>query len=162
MTADSIRVRPAGAADLDVVAALQAASFDEPWGRNGVAKLWATPGAFTLMAVAVGPEGELPAGYAMARVAADECEILSIGVAPPMRRRGAGRALVAAILAEAASLGAYHLYLEVAEDNVAARGLYMAFGFREAGRRTAYYRRAGAAIDALILVCRLGGKSPGM
>ena len=156
MTVDTCRVRLAGVADLDLVTALQAASFDEPWGREGLAKLWATPGAFALLGLVSGPEGELPAGYVLARMAADECEILSIGVAGSARRRGVGRALVAATLAEAAIRGARRLYLEVAEDNVAARGLYLAFGFRETGRRPGYYRRGGAGVDALVLACDPG------
>ncbi len=159
MTAGPCGVRLAGVADLDLVAALQAASFDEIWGREGLAKLWATPGAFALLGLVPGSDGDLPAGYVLARMAADECEILSIGVAASARRRGVGRTLVAAILAEAAARGARRLYLEVAEDNVAARGLYLAFGFRETGRRPGYYRRGGGAVDALVLVCDPGGRS---
>ena len=45
------------------------------------------------------------------------------------------------------------MFLEVAEDNRAARALYAAAGFASVGRRPAYYARPGAAdaVAALIL-----------
>jgi len=42
---------------------------------------------------------------------------------------------------EAVSRGAARLFLEVAEDNFAARKLYAALGFGAVGRRAAYYER---------------------
>ena len=45
-----------------------------------------------------------------------------------------------------------HLYLEVAEDNVAARRLYRKMGFMQVGRRRGYYKRAqDMSVDALTL-----------
>ncbi len=84
----------------------------------------------------------------MVRVAADEAEILSIGVEPAARRTGLGAALVARAAEAAHASGARTLFLEVATGNAAARALYGGFGLREAGRRKAYY---GAGEDALIL-----------
>ena len=43
------------------------------------------------------------------------------------------------------------VFLEVAEDNAAARALYAKLGFQEIGRRRAYYKRPGGAVDALTL-----------
>ena len=63
-----------------------------------------------------------------------------------------GDGLLQAALEAAEREGAKAVYLEVAEDNVAARRLYASHGFEEAGRRRAYYPRAGAgAVDALVL-----------
>ncbi|MFU1477623.1 hypothetical protein ACM25N_07930 [Roseovarius sp. C7] len=42
-------------------------------------------------------------------------------------------------------------FSEVAEDNAGAIALYRAAGFGECGRRKGYYRRAGGAVDALVL-----------
>ena len=48
--------------------------------------------------------------------------------------------------------GAAILFLEVAEDNAAARVLYARAGFVEIGRRKAYYASPdGRRIDALVL-----------
>ena len=43
------------------------------------------------------------------------------------------------------------VFLEVEEDNVAARRLYARRHFREVGRRNAYYRRPEGAARALVL-----------
>ena len=85
------------------------------------------------------------------RVAADEAEILTIGVAA--RRQGIARALMAAALERARAQGARTMFLEVAADNGAARGLYEMLGFAPAGLRQGYY--AGGA-DALLLRLELG------
>ena len=48
--------------------------------------------------------------------------------------------------------GLRELYLEVAEDNASARGLYRALGFAQVGRRPGYNDRPPTeAVDALTL-----------
>jgi len=89
------------------------------------------------------------AGYAIAHVAADEGEILNLGVAAAHRRRGVGRRLVQAMVATLAARGAAAVYLEVRESNAAARGLNQELGFREVGRRSRYYRQP--VEDAILL-----------
>jgi ribosomal-protein-alanine N-acetyltransferase len=84
----------------------------------------------------------------LARVAGDEAEILTLAVVPTLRRRGIGRCLLGRTIEHAACLGARALFLEVAADNAAARGLYAAHGLAEIGRRTEYYPDGG---DALVL-----------
>lgn len=141
-------LRPIGPFDLDCVAALHAASFvDDPWSASAIAAILATPGSFGILAIS----GAGPAGFLLGRVAADEAEILSIGVVPAMRRRGVARRLIAAAAAEAAQSGARRLFLEVAADNRAARALYLREGFAQVGRRPSYYRRGAGRMDALIL-----------
>ncbi len=109
------------------------------------------PGAFGFLAT----EEDQPVGFVLCRRAADEGEILSMGVVPEERRRGLGRRLVAAALEAASAAGAESLYLEVAEDNRAARGLYQKLGFSPVGRRKGYYRKLPRpGLDALILVHR--------
>jgi ribosomal-protein-alanine N-acetyltransferase len=89
-------------------------------------------------------------GFLLLRVAADEAEILTIGVVD--QRRGTGRALMHAAIASARAAGAVRMFLEVAAQNTAARSLYAALGFTEAGRRSAYYEDGG---DALLLALKL-------
>ena len=55
-------------------------------------------------------------------------------VREPYRRRGIGRALVAAAIAEWRLRGSHRIQLEVAHDRAAARALYAAMGFVEQGR----------------------------
>ena len=88
------------------------------------------------------------AGMILGRVAADEAEILTLAVDPGQRRRGIGTALLGAAMARATKLGAAFMFLEVAVTNDAARALYAAHGFTEAGLRRHYYTDG---TDALIL-----------
>ncbi len=87
----------------------------------------------------------------MAQGLGQECEILALGVVPRQRRAGIGAALLASVVAEARRRGAQTLFLEVAEDNTAARALYAAQGFGQIGRRPNYYRRVTGLVDALVL-----------
>lgn len=138
-----------------LIETLQNACFPEdPWEAALIARLLALPGTFAL--VVDGADQE-PCGFALVRVAADEAEILAIGVLPAARRRGLGRILVDALAHAAGTRGADRVFLEVAEDNSAARALYLAEGFEAVGRRPAYYRRpTGPNAAALILRRPLG------
>lgn len=150
----AIAIGAAGALDLDAMAAIHARCFDEPWSRADFARILAAPSGFGLVARA----GDEPAGFALARVAADECEILTLAVAPAFRRHGIGRRLLAAAVAVAAARGVHQLFLEVAEDNGAARALYAGAGFRPVGVREGYYRRGAGRVDGLTL--RRGLEAP--
>ena len=141
-------IRPAGVADLDLLAALHGACFAEGWDAASIGALFAIPGTRALIAAEAGT----PRGFILYRSAADEAEILAIGVLPDARRRGLGRHLVGAAENALAGAGICLLFLEVAEDDPAARALYGAAGFAELGRRAGYYRRAGGrACDALVM-----------
>lgn len=146
-------VAPAGRADRDALRAVYGRAFDDPFPKTAFDGLAATPGAFVLAARPPGAPGpERLGGFAVARAIADEGEILTVGVDPPLRRSGLGRALIAATLAHLGARGARAVFLEVAMDNRAARALYRTSGFVEVGRRPGYYRRAhGEVMDALLL-----------
>ena len=94
--------------------------------------------------------------FILIQVAADESEILSLGTSPQMRRAGLARALLIEAAAEAMKRAATAMFLEVAEDNLAALALYRSCGFATHGRRRAYYMRSGAQpADALMLRAQL-------
>lgn len=132
----------ATAAHAAALAAIHAAGFPprERWGPDAFALQLAMPGVFALL----DPAGAL----ILARVAADEAEILTLAVAPEARRQGRARALLAEAAAVAAAAGARALFLEVSEANAAARALYESSGFVLAGRRRRYYPDGS---DALVL-----------
>ena len=64
-----------------------------------------------------------------------EREILNLAVFPQFRRLGIASALLSEELQAEADF-----FLEVRESNLAAQALYRRFGFREVGRRRAYYQ----------------------
>jgi ribosomal-protein-alanine N-acetyltransferase len=88
-------------------------------------------------------------GYIVGRALLDEAEILNLGVAEPVRRRGIARALVRELLALFSARGVRTVFLEVRESNHPAQALYDAFGFREVGRRSRYYQKP--VEDAVVL-----------
>lgn len=77
----------------------------------------------------------------------DELHVTAVAVHPAHRRLGLGRRVLEALLEHGRGLGGARATLEVAEGNTAARALYAALGFRNAGRRRGYYRNGE---DALI------------
>lgn len=144
---------PGHAADM---AALHATMFDQPWDEAAITSLLAHPGSVALVASAGHPM--VVGGFALAQVAADEAEILTIGIAEGWRRHGLGSRLLEALKRAAERAGARSLFLEVAASNAAALALYAKHGFTESGRRKGYYvRPEGAAEDAIVMRCPLGG-----
>ena len=86
--------------------------------------------ALTLRAVAVKSEGRvLATGLTIIE---DDCAgLFDIVTADEARRRGHARTVVVSLLRHAWELGARHAYLQVQEENIAARRLYAQFGFAE-------------------------------
>ena len=87
-------------------------------------------------------------GFLVARHLAPEWELENIVVAPSVRRKGLGRRLLGALLARVQETQSEFVFLEVRESNTAARRLYESAGFRQTGRRRAYY--ANPAEDAIL------------
>ena len=138
------RVRPADARDLAAIAEIERVSFSDPWSPAQLASSLAVVATFLVAML----DGEL-AGYVIAQHAADQAEILNLGVAPAARRRGVGRALVRAAVARLRALAVRSIHLEVRESNRAAQQLYESERFVAVGRRRRYYRRPEE--DAVVL-----------
>ncbi len=159
-----VRIDAVGLAHTRVLAALHAACFDDTWSVGAMADVLASPGAFACLALAVDTPEPSPLGFALARIAADEAELLSLGVIPAERRRRIGQALLDNVLHSAEQFRATALFLEVAETNEAARRLYEANGFSAVGRRPDYYQRPNTVPVAALTLRRAlqpgsGGKS---
>jgi ribosomal-protein-alanine N-acetyltransferase len=107
--------------------------------------------------VLLAEEAGQPAGLSASSRVIDEATVLAIAVHPSRRRRGIGRALLAATLTGHAEAGASRCLLEVRASNAAARSLYRGAGFVEDGVRRGYYPARGdlAAEDAILMSRRL-------
>ena len=122
-----LQIRPVQRADLESIAAIQAAAPE--------ASQW-PPSDYLLYETRVALAGRQIIGFAAYRtLAPGEHEILNLAVSPSWRRRGVARALVGSLCSGAA--GAW--FLEVRESNRAARKLYEAMDFTETGVRLSYY-----------------------
>ena len=132
------------------VARMHAELFNPPWDEPAILKLLEHPAAAALLATA-GATRE-PAGFVIAQLAADEAEILSVGVSSKWQRLGLGRRLIEGLIRAARRAEARRLFLEVSVDNVAALRLYESLDFRRVGVRPKYYKTPGHdPVDALIL-----------
>ena len=129
-------------ADCDVMAFIHASAFRDvdAWSRNIFSLQLALPNVLGFLH----PSG----GLIMVRVAADEAEILTLAVAPGVRRAGIAAGLLRDATDEVAARGVRAVFLEVSAENIAARQLYGQAGFIQAGLRPHYYSDRS---DALIL-----------
>jgi ribosomal-protein-alanine N-acetyltransferase len=140
----------AGPDQAGAIAALHTQLFDPPWDEAGIRALLDHPASTAFVAMIGNPKTAV--GFVMGQLAADEAEILSIGVAKEWQRKGIGRRLVDGLARAVARAEVKRVFLEVAADNAAALALYRRLGFAEQGRRTGYYaRKGGPAVDALKL-----------
>ena len=107
----AVQVRQAGPADANVLTTLHAACFAQGWDVGAITQFLTAPGCLSLLAAS--PEDVIPRGLLIARIAADEAELLTLGVAPAHRRQGVAGALLLAAMIELRRAGARRLFLEV-------------------------------------------------
>jgi GNAT superfamily N-acetyltransferase len=86
---------------------------------------YAAPYGRLLLAVVDGPAGCV----GLRGGSAGDCEMKRLFVRPCYRKAGVGRALVAAIIAEARSIGYRRILLDTLPGMAAAQALYRSFGF---------------------------------
>ena len=135
--------------DASLLSTLHSACFTEGWSEDAFADLVSVRHVTALVATA---QAAASVGYIVIRCAADEAEIISLGVVPDARRMGVAGRLLAAAMAVAGDQGAKSMFLEVAEDNDGARAFYLNRRFDEVGRRPGYYQSTGGpAIDAIVM-----------
>src|SRR5437868_6113279 len=120
---DPLMVRTATTADLDAVAAIQAAAPE--------AAQW-NPADYLDHGFLIAVREKTVAGFLVFRQSApDEREILNLAVSPEFRRQNVGRSLFAA--GNKGFSGS--VFLEVRESNVAAQEFYKSLGFKVISRR---------------------------
>jgi ribosomal-protein-alanine N-acetyltransferase len=139
------RIRPFEARDVAAVAALEAVCNPKPWSAAALSA-YTERHSSKLGFVAEGNVGLI--GYIIASRAADEAEILQLGVAPESRRAGIAAKLLRELFVRLRASGVRSVFLEVRHGNTAAIGLYRSLGFGEAGERKGYYQETGE--DALL------------
>jgi ribosomal-protein-alanine N-acetyltransferase len=142
-----MNIANASAADAPLLASLHSRCFAQAWDAMAFAELLQLENVFASTV----HQGETAAGFILIRVAADEAEILMVGVLPKYRRHGLARELLRHSSGQAFDRGARTLFLEVNVNNAPARALYRKLGFDEAGQRRGYYRSCESLADALVL-----------
>lgn len=140
--------REAGLADLDVIMALEHASFPtDAWSSDLMRGEIASDHTVYLLAL----EDDEVVGYGGVQAMAGnpDTDIQTITIAEHRRGRGDGRRLLHELIRIAIARGARNVFLDVRDDNAPARGLYDAEGFVEIGRRPHYYQPDD--VDAVVM-----------
>ena len=152
-TNSDISVRRLSADDLDILLEIEKLSFRAPWSRESYHReLTENPlaryfGCFL--------EGKLVA-FAGFWLILDEGHISNIAVHPLHRKKGFGELLMRQVMIRGLLEGLRWMTLEVRVSNEAARNLYGKLGFRDLGKRRAYYEDGE---DAVIMWASLSGNT---
>lgn len=136
---------PMQEAHIAQIAALEKQCFSDPWSEVSVRSELSNPLSDWLVAE---EDGKL-IGYVGSQSVAPEADVMNLAVAPEWRKKGIGRALMKALIAQLHSRGITALFLEVRVGNIPAQNLYRGLEFVEVGRRPKYY--VNPTEDALIL-----------
>ena len=134
-------------ADLDQVAALEAACFTNPWTRAMLER--EVKGSTTARVYVLRLASGAVAAFCTCWLIVDELHINTIAVEPGRRRAGLATTLMQHVMEDAAASGARRATLEVRASYGPARQLYAKLGFVEAGLRPLYYTQPEE--DAIIL-----------
>lgn len=148
---EELSVSPATSAHADILAEIHQQGFSNAWDQANMASCLATPGTCGLIACDQNGQNE-PLGFIIYRDAVGEREILTLAVRLDARRRNVASTLLAAITKQQADANIGKIFLEVSENNFAARHLYEKAGFSACGKRKNYYtENDGQKYDAVIM-----------
>jgi ribosomal protein S18 acetylase RimI-like enzyme len=159
----TVEIRRAEPSDEGALAALDRATWTwltspaPPPGPEWTFFSERTAPADVLVAVADGAvAGYVKLGRKTPLAASDHVlEVSGIAVDPAFRRRGVGRALIDAAIAEAGARGAHRLTLRVLGPNDGARRLYESAGFVVEGVQRDEFLLAGRYVDDLLMALDL-------
>lgn len=133
----AVTIRAATDQDLDDIATIERAVFNDPWSRRSFSDLVDARHVVFLVAV----DESAVVGYAIVLVSGVESELANLAVTRLMQRQGLGARLLAKAMERARDRGASEMFLEVRASNAAAIQLYSDAGFQAVGRRVRYYAR---------------------
>ena len=131
-----VHLRVAGAPDLPALLELDARCFDEFW-RYDLRHLERFLASARL---AVAERGDEVVGYTLCTLSGGEGLLGRLCVAPELRRRGIGSALVRDAVGHVWEQGGRNVTLSTQIDNAASQELYRRERFRDTGRRYAFLR----------------------
>jgi ribosomal-protein-alanine acetyltransferase len=124
---------------------IERSSFPTPWSLENIEKLSRDSRSLFLVA----RNGNALLGFVLSWITLDKIHILKFAVDINFRRKGIGRALLAATCDKAVTRNARIIWLEVREQNSEALNFYTNMEFRTVARRKGYYGDTGE--DALLM-----------
>ena len=142
----TVSCRPLAAADIDQMAALEAACMGgDAWSVAQCAdELGRKDRSWW---VAIDDQGAVR-GYAGGQILDGQLQLFKVACAPEARRGGIARQLMERLSEDARNLGASDMLLEVRASNESAQAFYRSLGLGDVGTRPGYYSDGE---DALIM-----------
>ena len=132
--------------NVDELAKIHCASFSyapRPWTADEFESLLTSPNVKLFYEAG---------GFAIFRFAGPEAELLTIAVDPAHRRQGIAKRLMLTAHESAKSAGVEEIFLEVSQENPAAKSLYEQFGYEVRAIRENYYSGPnGQKINGLVM-----------
>ena len=131
-----MEIRRSQPTDAPEIAKAEALIFSDPWSEKDIISVISTEGSMCYTALSDG----VVIAYLIGRQIAPEGEIYRIATLPEKRRHGVAYRLLDYAVKCERGVGLESLFLEVREQNTAARALYTSYGFKEIGVRKNYYK----------------------
>lgn len=165
-----IFLRKISVEDAAVISEIHQQSFAEKWSQSSFKSMLMDPNFFGFL---VGrrtkfSEKNIECGFILARKIWDEIEIITFCVLPEHRRKNFGKLLMVELIKQAGmflqeefkngDLEKIKIFLEVADNNIAAINLYRSFGFEKISKRARYYKdnKNGEQTDANVMTLVIG------
>jgi ribosomal-protein-alanine N-acetyltransferase len=143
-----VHVSQAVPGDAPDLAQLHAQALPPGWPAADIAAFCGHSSRIVLKAM----DGAVLLGFAILQFAADEAEILTIAVARKAQRKGIASSIMEKAIAICEERSVSCIYLEAAESNAPALGLYGRFGFSTFARRKNYYQSARPAPETALIM----------
>ena len=141
-----LNFRPVSETDLDRILEIENQAYEFPWTKNIFRDCLRVGYNCWLL-----EEADDIVSYGIMSVAAGECHILNLCVAPKWQDQQFGQSMLHFLLDTAIRFNADTAFLEVRPSNKKAHHVYLKSGFAEVGSRKSYYPSHKDREDAIIL-----------
>ena len=121
-----IKICPAVLADIPAIAAIEAASFPDPWSEKGLEDCL----KYSFSTMLTARLGERIVGFCCLYQVLSEGEIVNVAIDPKFRSRGIGRQMLDGLLSLGKDRGVTRFLLDVRLSNAPAIALYEKAGFK--------------------------------
>lgn len=145
----SLALRALDACDAEDMATIHERSFETSWSALDMSVHTGRDLCFGV--------GSPVKSFVIFRSTGADADMLTIATHPDYRRQALGQQLLQKAHERLKERGVETIFLEVAEDNLAAQALYRNLGYQAIGRRPAYYRRKNGRVAAITFSLSLAG-----
>ncbi|MBE6447292.1 MAG: GNAT family N-acetyltransferase [Alphaproteobacteria bacterium] len=126
--------------DSKLIFEIRSKCFDDFWPKRDFVEMLSNPLYFGFCT---------DQGFILCRKISDEVEIITFAVLAEHRKQGLGRKLLTSVINQCGK--GCTIFLEVAENNIAAKTLYLQLGFIPIAIRKNYYQLSEGTQNAVVM-----------